>query len=261
MCPFPRGIRSAADQFTGSLLALIFPHFAEAGKPPTVHTCSVELEHLVLSLQAALDSSKMANVESIDLDNFWVRLPKVVKLLWEDANATHHGDPASNSVDEVILAYPGFLSVAVYRLAHELYLLNVPVLPRLMTEEAHRRTGVDIHPGAKIGHSFFIDHGTGVVIGGTAVVGNGVKIYQGVTLGATSVDRSLANVKRHPTIEDNVVIYANATILGGETVIGHDSIIGGSAWITKSVPPFSVVGRDSEVRPRPNKESELDFHI
>ena len=246
----------AADQLTGTLLALLFPHFAEAGKPVTLSSCVGELDHLLLSLQGLTDVPT-----AVDLAPFWLNLPNVVRSLCEDASAIHYGDPASSSVDEVILAYPGFLAVAVYRLAHELFLLDVPLLPRLMSEEAHRRTGVDIHPGASIGHSFCIDHGTGVVIGGTAVVGNGVKIYQGVTLGASSVSRSLANSKRHPTVEDNVVIYANATILGGTTVIGHDSVIGGSAWITHSIPPFSVVGRDSEVRPRTSQNNELEFNI
>lgn len=255
-CPFPRGIRPAAEQITGALLALLFPHFAEAKKPVTLTSCVGELDHLLLSLQGISDTPI-----SVDLAPFWRNLPNVVRSLWEDANATHYGDPASTSVDEVILAYPGFLAVAVYRLAHELHDLGVPLLPRLMTEEAHRRTGVDIHPGAEIGHSFCIDHGTGVVIGGTAEVGNGVKLYQGVTLGASSVERSLASSKRHPTIEDNVVIYANATILGGTTVIGHDSVIGGSAWITHSIPPFSIVGRDTELRSRPNKQQDLEFNI
>ncbi len=255
-CPFPRGVRAAADQITVNLLALCFPHFAEANASPTLSGCIGELDHLLLSLRALTDTPI-----AIDLAPFWKNLPNVVRSLWADARATHFGDPASASVDEVILAYPGFLAIAVYRLAHELHILDIPLLPRLMTEEAHRRTGVDIHPGAKIGHSFCIDHGTGVVIGGTADVGNGVKIYQGVTLGASSVERSLAHTKRHPTIEDNVVIYANATILGGTTVIGHDSVIGGSAWITHSIPPFSIVGRDTEVRLRPNKEHDLEFNI
>src|SRR5690606_15379486 len=145
------------------------------------------------------------------------------------------------SVDEVILAYPGFLAIAIYRIAHVLYRAEVPLLPRLLTEYAHRETGIDIHAGARIGASFSIDHGTGVVIGETTVIGDRVRIFQGVTLGALSVNKELASTKRHPTIHDDVVIYANATILGGRTEVGARSIIGGNVWLTHSVPPESVV--------------------
>ncbi|NNC61438.1 MAG: serine acetyltransferase, partial [Eudoraea sp.] len=159
-------------------------------------------------------------------------------------------DPASLSIEEVYLAYPGFYAIAIYRLAHELYKKKFPLVPRLMTEYAHRQTGVDINPGARIGKSFFIDHATGVVIGETAVIHDHVKIYQGVTLGALYVTKSLSDTKRHPTIEDNVTIYANATILGGETVIGANSIIGGNAWLTGSVPPNSKVYHTPEIEIR-----------
>jgi serine O-acetyltransferase len=161
--------------------------------------------------------------------------------LLDDANAFTKFDPASESVEEVILCYPGFFSIAVYRLAHVLYNLRVPILPRVMTEYAHSITGVDIHPGAQIGKCFFIDHGTGTVIGETTLIGDNVKIYQGVTLGALFVEKKMAKKKRHPTIEDNVIIYARSTILGGETVIGHDTVIGGNVWLTESVPPNSLV--------------------
>ena len=169
---------------------------------------------------------------------FMRRLPAIRRLAETDLLAAYDGDPAAGCLEEIILAYPGLMAGTVYRLAHELYLLRVPVLPRLMTEYAHAETGIDIHPGAVIGRSFFIDHGTGIVIGETAVIGQNVKIYQGVTLGAISTrgGQKLSGKKRHPTIGDNVTIYAGASILGGETVIGANSIIGGNTFITSSVP-------------------------
>ncbi|GHA32043.1 hypothetical protein GCM10007103_12110 [Salinimicrobium marinum] len=169
------------------------------------------------------------------------KLPRILERLNLDALAIAENDPAANSVEEVYLSYPGFFAIAIYRLSHELYKFGLPLVPRLMTECAHRLTGTDINPGAVIGDSFFIDHATGVVIGETAVIKNHVKIYQGVTLGALSVERNLRNKKRHPTIEDNVTIYANATILGGGTVIGANSIVGGNAWLTSSIPENSIV--------------------
>ncbi len=162
-------------------------------------------------------------------------IPEIRRLARLDAIAAFNGDPAAKSGDEVIVSYPGLEAIIVYRIAHFLYECGVPVIPRIMSEHVHGKTGIDIHPGAKIGESFFIDHGTGVVIGETSVIGKNVKIYQGVTLGALSVKKSLQNKKRHPTIEDDVTIYANATILGGETVIGKGSVIGGNSWITESV--------------------------
>ncbi|MFN7116178.1 MAG: serine O-acetyltransferase [Saprospiraceae bacterium] len=172
---------------------------------------------------------------------FYERLPAVYDLLLKDADAILKGDPAAVSRTEVIRTYPGFFAIAVYRLAHEFYRLHVPLIPRILTEHVHGETGIDIHPGAVIGERFCIDHGTGVVIGETVEIGNDVKIYQGVTLGALSVRKELAKTKRHPTIEDRVVIYAGATILGGDTIIGHDSIIGGNVWIVKSVEPNSRI--------------------
>jgi serine O-acetyltransferase len=166
-------------------------------------------------------------------------LPKVAAILATDIRAALTGDPATKSPDEVIFCYPGLLATTIFRLAHELLLLGVPIIPRIMTEYAHSLTGIDIHPGATIGSSFFIDHGTGVVIGETTIIGNNVRLYQGVTLGALSLPRdageTMRNRKRHPTIEDNVIIYANTTILGGETIIGEGSIIGGNIWLTESV--------------------------
>jgi serine O-acetyltransferase len=166
-------------------------------------------------------------------------LPQVVMTLATDIRATLSGDPASKSPDEIIFCYPGLLATLIFRMAHELYLLNIPTIPRIMTEYAHSLTGIDIHPGATIGSGFFIDHGTGVVIGETTIIGKNVRIYQGVTLGALSLPRDagekMRNTKRHPTIEDNVVVYSNTTILGGKTVIGEGSIIGGNIWLTESV--------------------------
>ena len=160
----------------------------------------------------------------------------------------HRCDPASHCTEEVILCYPGFYAVMVHRLAHIAYRLNVAVMPRVMSVYAHTQTGIDIHPGAQIGEHFYIDHGTGVVIGETCVIGRNVRIYQGVTLGATFVDKELRGVQRHPTIEENVIIYAGSTILGGDTVIGHDTIIGGNVWLTESVPPYSTVYHKPEIR-------------
>lgn len=173
-------------------------------------------------------------------------IPEIRRLIHLDTIAAYNGDPAAKSNEEVILSYPGLEAILVYRIAHFLYKNGVPIIPRIMTEHVHGKTGIDIHPGAKIGESFFIDHGTGVVIGETCVIGNNVKIYQGVTLGALSVKKNLQNKKRHPTIEDDVTIYANATILGGETVIGKGSTIGGNTWVTKSVPAGSFVIQENQ---------------
>jgi serine O-acetyltransferase len=178
---------------------------------------------------------------------FLETLPELRHALAEDVQAAFDGDPAAKSLDEIVFCYPGVAAVTIYRMAHELHRLDVPLIPRMMTEYAHGKTGIDIHPGATIGRRFFIDHGTGVVIGETTRIGEGVKLYQGVTLGALSFPRDektgqiLRDAKRHPTIEEGVVIYANATILGGETIIGHHSVIGSSAWITRSIAPYTTV--------------------
>lgn len=168
--------------------------------------------------------------------------------LEKDAKVLLSGDPAAKNLAEVLLCYPGLYAIAAYRIAHYFYQQKVSVLPRYFSEIAHQKTGIDIHPGAQIGESFFIDHGTGVVIGETAVVGNFVKIYQGVTIGALSVEKQLVEKKRHPTIKDHCVIYSNATILGGNTIIGERSVIGGNVWITKSIPADSIVYHKSEVK-------------
>jgi serine O-acetyltransferase len=181
------------------------------------------------------------------VDFFFVRLPMIHSLLKSDLETIFNSDPAARSIDEVLFSYPGFYAVAIHRLAHELFLSEVPIIPRLLSEYSHFKTGIDIHPGAKIGERFLIDHGTGVVIGETSEIGDDVKIYQGVTLGALSVSRKVAGTKRHPTIGNRVVIYANATILGGNTVIGDDSVIGGNVWITQSIPDQSLVFHKSEI--------------
>ncbi len=174
-------------------------------------------------------------------------IPDLRDVLADDARAAFDGDPAARNLDEILFCYPGVAAVTVFRVAHELYRLKIPLIPRMMTEYAHAKTGIDIHPGATIGRRFFIDHGTGVVIGETTEIGEGVKVYQGVTLGALSFPRDettgelVRGTKRHPTIEDGVVIYANATILGGRTRIGHHSVVGSSAWITRSIAPHTVV--------------------
>ena len=168
-------------------------------------------------------------------------IPEIRRKIQLDTKAAFSGDPAAKSNEEVVLSYPGLEAILVYRIAHFLYENGVPIIPRIMTEHVHGKTGIDIHPGATIGESFFIDHGTGVVVGETCIIGNNVKIYQGVTLGALSVKKNLMDKKRHPTIEDDVTIYANATILGGDTTIGRGSIIGGNTWVTESVPAESVI--------------------
>jgi len=174
-------------------------------------------------------------------DAFLQALPALREALYLDARAALDGDPAARSVEEVILTYPGFLAITVHRVAHWLQQAGIPFIPRVMSEHAHTLTGIDIHPGATLGERFFIDHGTGVVIGETTEIGNDVKVYQNVTLGAHSVQRELAGAKRHPTIEDRVVIYAGATVLGGDTIIGHDAVVGGNVWLTVSVDPHTTV--------------------
>ncbi len=184
-------------------------------------------------------------------NNFLHELPALLENLNLDAHELMNNDPAANSVEEVYLAYPGFYAIAIYRFSHALLLLDTPLIPRLMSEYAHSKTGTDIHPGATIGKSFFIDHATGTVIGETCIIKNHVKIYQGVTLGALQVEKSMKYTKRHPTVEDHVTIYANATILGGDTIIGENCTIGGNVWITKSIPKNSIVYHTHETTLKP----------
>ena len=181
---------------------------------------------------------------------FAARLPRIKEMLLKDVEALYEGDPAAESREEVMMCYPGFYAISIYRLAHELQLLNTPLIPRIMTEFAHEKTGIDIHPGATVGEYFFIDHGTGIVVGETTTIGNHVKLYQGVTLGARSFEldengNPAKKIKRHPDIGNHVVIYANATILGGDTVIGDGCVIGGNTWLTHSVPAGSTVSYNS----------------
>jgi len=184
---------------------------------------------------------------------FFSNIPQLYQKLLLDAKAIFQADPAAKNIGEVLIAYPGFFAIAAHRIAHQLHQQKVPLLPRIISEYAHGKTGIDIHPAATIGESFSIDHGTGIVIGETTTIGNHVKIFQGVTLGALTVQKEKASEKRHPTIQDNVVIYSNATILGGQTVVGHDSVIGGNVWLTEQVLPFSIVFQQSEITIRDKK--------
>ncbi|MGX5684300.1 serine O-acetyltransferase EpsC [Chryseobacterium cucumeris] len=186
------------------------------------------------------------------VDRFFEALPQLYDQLVLDAKSILEFDPAADSLEEVYLAYPGFFATYVYRISHQLWSQEVKILPRVISEYAHSKTGIDIHPGATIGKSFFIDHGTGIVIGETTVIGNNVKIYQGVTLGALNVSKEKAHQKRHPNIEDDVIIYSGATILGGETTIGRESIIGGNVWVTQDVPANSLVYHKSEIKIKDN---------
>jgi len=203
-----------------------------------------------------------ANTDEL-VNVFFEKVPFIYDELQKDAAEILKFDPAAESIEEVLVAYPGFYATAVYRFSHQLWKQGVKLIPRLFSECAHSKTGIDIHPGAQIGESFFIDHGTGIVIGETSVIGNRVKIYQGVTLGALSVSKEVAKMKRHPTIEDDVVIYSGATILGGDTVIGHDSVIGGNVWLTHSLLPNSIVYHKSEVsiKDKNNFSDVLNFVI
>lgn len=203
----------------------------------------IDLENILLSY---LDPT-LIDIEKAVFD-FYDALETIYASLREDAARIYENDPAATSVHEVIVSYPGFYAIAVYRIAHRLSQLNIPILPRILGEHAHGKTGVDIHPAAIIGVPFVIDHGTGIVIGATSIIGKNVSIYQGVTLGASQVNKDLSAIKRHPTVEDNVIIYARSTILGGNTVIGHDSIIGGSVFLTKSVAPFTNVFNTHQLR-------------
>ena len=225
---------------------------------------SFQEKELILrnELQILLKQSKV--VSEIDFTNrFFESLVAIHSDLLSDLEAILDFDPAAKSRAEVLLAYPGFYAIFVYRIANYLWVREVNVLPRLLSELAHSKTGIDIHPGANIGKCFFIDHGTGIVIGETAKIGNNVKIYQGVTLGALSVSKEKAKEKRHPTIEDDVIIYANATILGGNTTIGKGAVIGGNVWITESIPAHSLVHHKSEiiVKTKIEYNNIIDFSI
>ncbi len=249
--------RDAVIEIIDSVKNIVFPGFFKAENIAgdfSVHSTGYQLSHVYTMLKAqikaafgyrcsSLTEEEIENKATQISEHFIAELPNVQKILLTDVQAGFDGDPAAQSKEDIIFSYPGLFAIFVYRIAHVLYEQNVPFIPRIMTEHAHSLTGIDINSGAKIGQYFFIDHGTGIVIGETCVIGNNVKLYQGVTLGALSTrsGQQLKGVKRHPTIEDNVTIYSGASILGGETVIGAESIIGGNCFVTSSVPPRTKV--------------------
>ncbi len=251
--------RGAVEEIVQDTINVLFPGYFEKQEMSRseirlyIWEKTVSIYHnlaheIAKSLKSAdsQDGDSVAELAVAKTITFLSAIPAVREKLTGDVQAAYEGDPAAGSFDEIIVSYPGLLAIAVYRIAHELYHLDVPLIPRIMTEFAHRATGIDIHPGAHIGERFFIDHGTGVVIGETTEIGANVRIYQGVTLGALSFKkdrdgRIVKGGKRHPTIEDNVVIYAGATILGGETVVGKNSIIGGNVWLLESIPPDTTI--------------------
>lgn len=251
------------ETFTDNLLNFLFPVRSPQGN--VADLSDIKLTALKRQFRDLLLPVAVTNNidETQIVETFFNALPDAFDALILDAEAILKFDPAANSLEEVITAYPGFYAVAIHRLAHILHEAGLPSIPRIISEYAHGKTGIDIHPGAKIGKSFFIDHGTGVVIGGTAIIGNNVKIYQGVTLGALQVAKSFANTKRHPTLEDNVIIYSGTTILGGDTIIGHDTVVGGNVWLTESVVPFSLVFASHNIKVRNSKEfvEPIDFVI
>ena len=243
---------SAVCAFAHTILGILFPEFAQ-DKYNDLASISFQIENQKKALFEILSTIDCLNYHLDPLEAttaFFDNLPNIYEDLKTDLQSILGGDPAAQNESEIIRAYPGFYAIAFYRLAHQLHLLSVPVIPRIITSFAHNHTGIDIHPGAHIGQYFCIDHGTGVVIGETTTIGKHVKLYQGVTLGALSVDKSMASQKRHPTIEDHVVIYAGATILGGETVVGNHSVIGGNVWLTRGVAPYSVVYHKPQIEVR-----------
>ena len=246
-----RGIplRRDVEAWIDELLGLLFPQLASAPYRDQSEIAGDlgRLERRLCELVGGLVDGPRGVQASAHL---FASLAGIRGQVAMDAEAILAGDPAAESLDEVVSAYPGFLAMATYRVAHHLHHQGLPVLPRLFAEVAHTRTGIDIHPGASIGRALCIDHGTGIVVGETAIIGDDVKLYQGVTLGALSVAKEASGTKRHPTIEDRVVIYANATVLGGDTVVGHDSVVGGNVWLTSSVAPYSLVYHASQVRVR-----------
>ncbi len=263
--------QSDVESLLVSAQYLLFPgYFNKPAKDVELEQarCLVDLKTFEDQLSQLLVKIQSYDQASLTARQLLQQLPEIASQLVEDLDANFMGDPSTESREEIVYSYPGFKAVTIYRLAHALRDLNVPLLPRLMTEIAHSQTGIDIHPGAVIGRHFFIDHGTGVVIGETCVIGDNVKIYQGVTLGALSFARDASgdlvrHVKRHPTIENNVVVYANATILGGNTVVGHNSVVGSSVWLNQSIAPYTIVTLEKPLlRYRgQNGESVPDFQI
>lgn len=242
-------------RFVDSLTDLLFP--VRSDQPLSLAQIEERWESLHRDFAAIICPLCAPEVAcEILSEQFFARIAELHASLVEDAEMYRDSDPASGCVEEVILCYPGFYAVMVHRIAHEIHRLGIPLLPRVIAEYAHSRTGIDIHPGATIGKHFYIDHGTGVVIGETTVIGDNVCLYQGVTLGASYVDKELRGVRRHPSIEDNVIIYAGSTILGGNTVVGRDSIIGGNVWLTESVPPYSRVYHKPEIAIKTKKTTK-----
>ena len=257
----PARLHESVRDWMRSVLSLLFPHAAPPGARRDDLGIRSEYDAVASTLQELLRKLLPAGADaSAETEALLAALPGIRIRLYADAEAIHRMDPAAQSVDEVFLAYPGFLATICHRVAQPLWQRNVPFIPRLITEWAHERTGVDLHPGATIGERFAIDHGTGIVVGETARIGNDVRLYQGVTLGALRVNKALAHVQRHPTIEDDVTIYANATILGGKTVIGRGSVIGGNVWLTHSVPPGSIVTHAVPTE-RQRDDYPLEFEI
>jgi serine O-acetyltransferase len=257
--PCIQGTYDFVDTFFQTMFPICRNRHTEAGELAIeLERCSVKLKELLFPLRGKMERTPQEVAET-----FFESLPEVFDRLVDDAGMITRFDPASCCLEEIILCYPGFYCIAVYRMAHVLYEMKVPLLPRIMSEYVHGKTGIDINPGARIDYPFFIDHGTGIVIGETAVIGKNVKIYQGVTLGALTVEKSMSHTKRHPTIEDNVIIYAGSTILGGDTVIGHDTVVGGNTWITESILPHSVVYRQHRVVVRDGKhfKEPIDYII
>ena len=253
-CPDPQQVR----KFFNDLLGTLFPNFSkkEFASPDQLELHFEELKNEFSQILYKTPNKASINIKELT-ETFFNSLPVIHERLNQDVMAMFEGDPAAKSPHEVIHTYPGFYAIAAYRVAHELYKMKIQAVPRLITELSHSKTGIDIHPGARIGNNFCIDHGTGIVIGETTVIGNQVKIYQGVTLGALSVNKEDAEKKRHPTIEDNVTIYAGATILGGETVIGHNSVIGGNVWLTKSIAPNTQIYYQARMHNKDTDEIDL----
>ncbi|MDN3642561.1 serine O-acetyltransferase [Lutimonas halocynthiae] len=234
-------LKSKTEDFTDDLFHILFD------SKISVSENIDDLANSFNDIALMIDNSGGLGVENI-WKKFLIGLPELLNQLNQDAKCIYLHDPAARSVEEVILAYPGFYAIAVYRISHNLHNLQMPLVPRMMSEYAHRHTGIDIHPGAVIGSPFFIDHGTGVVIGESTIIKNSVKLYQGVTLGALQVSKEMENTKRHPTVENNVTIYAGATILGGDTIIGENCTIGGNVWLTQSVPANSIVYQRTDTK-------------
>lgn len=240
------------DDVIETLIPLMFP-FCDFGEELVIHEKLLATARRLHAIIGALTGKEKADEI---VESFFRKFQLLRERLNKDAHNFLKSDPAAKSLEEVIFAYPGFYALCVYRAAHEIHLLGAPFIARLFSEYAHSKVGIDLHPAATIGKNLFMDHGTGIVIGETTEIGNNVKIYQGVTLGALYVEKKLSDVKRHPTVEDNVVIYANATVLGGNTVIGHDSVIGAGAWLTRSVPPYSLVYNSVDVKVRTKKDTD-----